>query len=355
MAELVIPIRPMNGGNGLYSYSKNSIIQRKAIEATKELINKTIAEELDVNTFSSSNTFRIADLGCSVGTNTLLAVKNIINAVQHKFQSQGNGTKLPEFQVFFNDQASNDFNQLFTSLPSEIQYFAAGVPGSFYRRLFPKYSLHFVHSSSAAHWLSRVPEEVEDKSSPAWNKGKVHYSNSTAEVIKAFEAQFAKDMDNFLKIRAQEIVHGGLMVLILPGRFNGAPHANNYINKAYELLESSLIDMAKKGMISDEKVDSFNVPVYYASLQEVEAAVKRNGCFNIELMENIIHEKPQPKVMSATFRAGLEGTFKEHFGDEILDELFDKLLYNKLQESSLHSKSCESVYLFVSLKRNTDA
>ena len=108
-------------------------------------------------------------------------------------------------------------------------------------------------------------------------------------------------------------------------------------------------------MISAEKVDSFNVPVYFASLQEVEAAVKRNGCFNIELMENIFHEKPQPKVMSATFRAGLEGTFKEHFGDEILDELFDKLLYNKLEESSLNSKSCESVYLFVSLKCNANA
>ena len=53
-------------------------------------------------------------------------------------------------------------------------------------------------------------------------------------------------MDNFLKIRAQEIVHGGLMALILPGRLNGTPHTDAYINKAFELVESSLIDLAKK-------------------------------------------------------------------------------------------------------------
>ncbi|PON82299.1 SAM dependent carboxyl methyltransferase [Trema orientale] len=352
MAEVVV--RPMNGGNGHYSYSKNSAFQRNAIEAAKELINKGIAEELDISTFTSSKTFKIADLGCSVGPNTLLAVQNIIDAVEHKFHSQKESNNIacdvPEFQVFFNDQASNDFNQLFTSLPPQTQYFAAGVPGSFHGRLFPNASLHFVHTSCAAQWLSRVPPEVLDKRSPAWNKGRVHYSNSSSEVIKAFEAQYAKDLDNFLKLRAQEIVHGGLMALILPGRPNGTPHSEAYINKAFELVESSLIDMAKKGRISYEKLDSFNIPIYYASLQEVESVVKRNGSFSLEIMENLPHEKPQPKVMSVTLRAGLEGTIKEHFGDEILDELFDLLLYKKLEEASSVIESCDSVCLFVLLK-----
>ncbi|CAA3032622.1 SAM dependent carboxyl methyltransferase, partial [Olea europaea subsp. europaea] len=33
--------------------------------------------------------------------------------------------------------------------------FISCVPGSFYGRLFPKKSLHFVHSSSSLHWLSQ--------------------------------------------------------------------------------------------------------------------------------------------------------------------------------------------------------
>ncbi|PON79141.1 SAM dependent carboxyl methyltransferase [Trema orientale] len=243
----------MNGGNGYYSYSKNSTFQRRAIEVAKELIKNAITEELDIKTFTYK-TFRIADMGCSVGPNTLLAVRNIIDALEHKFQSsleRGSTCYLPEFQVFFNDQASNDFNQLFTSLPPETQYFVAGVPGSFYGRLFPTASLDFVHSSCACQWLSRVPEEVLDKRSPAWNRGRVHYSNSTSEVVKAFEAQYAKDFGKFLEVRAHEIVRGGLMALIIPGRPNGLPHSKAYTNKAFELLESSFIDMAKKVMVNE--------------------------------------------------------------------------------------------------------
>ena len=225
-------------------------MQRKAIEAAKELINKAIAEELDIKTFSSLKTFTVADLGCSVGPNTLLAVQNIIDAVEEKFYDERKSTKPPQFQVFFSDQASNDFNQLFMSLPPGTPYFAAGVPGSFHTRLFPNESLHFVHSSCAAQWLSRVPEEVLDKSSPAWNIGRVHYSSSTPQVMKAFEDQYAEDLDNFLDLRAQEIVRGGLMALILPGRPNGTPHSKAYINKAFEQVESALIDMAKEVIIN---------------------------------------------------------------------------------------------------------
>ncbi|XP_060671009.1 loganic acid O-methyltransferase-like [Ziziphus jujuba] len=155
---------PMNEGSGLYSYTRNSAIQRKAIEAAEELINKAIAEKLEINNFSSLKTFQLADLGCSVGPNTFLAVQNVIDAVELKYQSQRrlDSQQFLEFQVFLNDHISNDFNQLFTSLPPERRYFAMGVPGSFHGRLFPKASIHFFHSSYAVHWLSRVPKDVED-------------------------------------------------------------------------------------------------------------------------------------------------------------------------------------------------
>ena len=209
--------------------------------------------------FSSSNTFRICDLGCSIGPNTFLVVKNIIDAVELKCQGYKKNY-LPEFQVFFNDQASNDFNHLFASLPLERQYFAAAVPGSFHGRLFPRASLHFFYSSYALQWLSSVPRELLDKSSPAWNKGRIHYSSSSDEVVKAYEAHFAKDMDNFLNARAQEIVHGGLMALIFPCRPFGTSHSEVYINRIIEIEESFLLNMAEKVMI-------FNYPFLILKLQ----------------------------------------------------------------------------------------
>lgn len=187
-------------------------------------------------------------MGCAAGPNTFLAVQNIIDAVEIKYQNQGKSSQCPEFHIFFNDRAANDFNQLFVSLPPKRRYFAAGVPGSFHDRLFPRAFLHFVHSSYSVQILSRVPKEVENKSSPAWNKGRIHYSNSTDEVVKAYTAQYAKDMENFLKHRAEEIVHGGLMAFIIPGRPDGRPHSEVFVNKACELLGSCLMDMANKVM-----------------------------------------------------------------------------------------------------------
>ena len=211
------------------------------MDAAKEIFSKAIAEKLDIEILPS-NTFRVADLGCATGPNTFLAVANILEAVEAKFQSQGQ----PEFHVFFNDHTSNDFNTLFRTLPQNRQYYAAGVPGSFHGRLFPNASIHIAHSSYAIHWLSRVPKAVMDSSSPAWNKGRIHYSDSSYEVIRAYETQFSEDMECFLLSRAQEIVFGGLMLLTFSGRPNGIPHSDASPNVIFQLLGSCLMDLVRK-------------------------------------------------------------------------------------------------------------
>ncbi|KAF3437217.1 hypothetical protein FNV43_RR19970 [Rhamnella rubrinervis] len=343
-------------GSGNYSYSRNSGFQRTAIEAAKGLINKAISENLEISNFvSSSNspkTFRLADLGCSEGPNTFLAVQNIVDAVELKFKHHGLlGPQLPDFHVFFSDISSNDFNKLFTSLPPERKYYATGVPGSFHGRLFPSASLNFVHSSYSVQMLSRVPKEVEDRNSPAWNKGRIHYGNASDETFKAYEAQCLKDMESFLDARAHEVVHGGLVALILPGCPIGIPYSQVFFNKTLELLGSCLMDMVKKGIISEEKVDSFNIPTFFPSMQQLEAVVKRNGCFSIEMVDTIPQLKPQPKALSSTMRSGMEGIIKKHFGDEFdLDMLFD-LLSKKFEESFSNFDPEKAVTLFVLLKR----
>ena len=92
--------------------------------------------------------------------------------------------------------------------------------------------------------------------------------------------------------------------------------------------------------------------MYYASPQEVEAAVKRNGCFRIEMMEIVPQEMPQPKAFCSTMRAGAGTTLTQHFGEEIdLDELFD-LLHKKFEEKFLSVfESGNAISLFVLLKR----
>ncbi|XP_038679145.1 loganic acid O-methyltransferase-like [Tripterygium wilfordii] len=354
MGKDVAAAHPMNS-EGSHSYTNNSSFQRGATDDTKELIKTMIMDKLDLDNFSMANTFSIADLGCSVGPNTFIAVENILEAVEVKYESQG--LESPEFQVFLNDHTENDFNKLFKSLPPSRKYCAMGVPGSFYGRLFPTSSLHFVYTYYALNWLSSVPKSVSDKSSPAWNKGRISHCNAGDEVVEAYSAQFEQDMETFFKARAQEIVHGGLMTIFAPARPNGkTTHSESSVNLCFYLLGCCLMDMAQKGLIDEEKVDSFNLPVYAASCEEMKAAVERNGSFSIEAMELLPQRKPingsnllfaAARMISAHTRASLEGLLKEHFGDDIcLDDLFD-MHAKKIQDSFSFNRTL----LFILLKR----
>lgn len=206
-----------------------------------------ITRKLNVCELSSgSNIIRLADLGCAVGSNTVNAMQDVLQVIRNKYESESPSSKVPEFQVFFNDKTSNDFNTLFASLPEEREYFAAGVPGSFNHRLFPRSTIHFVHSSYALHWLSQVPEELLDENSTAWNKGRIHYGGAGKEVVNAYAAQFAEDMGNFLNARAEEIVRGGMMVIVMPGIPDGMPYSQLTTGIMYDFMASIFMDMAKE-------------------------------------------------------------------------------------------------------------
>ncbi|KAI5353489.1 PREDICTED: probable [Prunus dulcis] len=347
---------PMNGGDGTYSYTKNSSYQRAAANVAKTLIDEAIAEKLDIEDFSSasSNAFRIADLGCSVGPNTFACVQNIMEAVKQKY-----GSQMPDFHVFFNDHAANDFNTLFASLPPERHYFAAGVPGSFHGRLFPEASLHFAHSSYATHWLSKLPEEVTNKNSPAWNKGKIYYTTSPDQVFNAFAAQFRTDMAIFLEARAKELAAGGMMVLIMQTIPDGIHQSRIPTGIMFDFLGSILMEIAKEGLISEEEVDSFNIPVYTTTPNEMAELVERNGSFSIVKMEStspwlkvghIVNNTPQK--LARELRAGMEGVFKTHFGSDIVNQVFDRLNDKSGQLiNQLESSHRQGTQLFLALKR----
>ncbi|KAG9449051.1 hypothetical protein H6P81_009016 [Aristolochia fimbriata] len=328
---------PMNGGDGPNSYFHNSQYQGGGVDVSNVLISEAIANNITLEELSSISTFHIADLGCSVGPNTFSVVQNIIGALEHKllqYPSDDHHHEVPvlDFQVSFNDHFSNDFNTLFSSLPSKggRRYFAAGVPGSFHGRLFPKASLNFVHSSYALHWLSQVPNEVKDETSPAWNKGKIVSVEANKKVQEAFSAQFAKDMEVFLKARADEVAAGGLMALNLPYTKDPVYVEKASTYRVMRILELALNDMADKGRLDEEKVNSFNLPLHYPYAQEIQNLVEQNGSFTIEKMQPLTSTAMGSSSgldaleSSMMMRAVMERIIAQYFGSETVDEIFEK-------------------------------
>ncbi|CAI0392357.1 unnamed protein product [Linum tenue] len=278
----------MNGGTEDTSYAANSLLQRKVISMTRPIIEEAAMGLFSSSSFSGRN-LAIADLGCASGPNTLFTVSELIKALDKASRKLGHVSL--EFQVFLNDLPGNDFNNVFRSLHGfteemkqelgiELPMFFNGVPGSFYGKLLPSDSLHFIHSSYSLHWLSRVPPGLEEM-----NKGNISIgSSSPPGVLKAYYTQFQTDFSFFLSCRAQELVRGGQIIFTLLGRKSQGPSTTPSIH-LLELLFVVLNQMASEGLIDQEKLDSFDLPFYMPSPMEVETEIQKQGSFTIKRLE----------------------------------------------------------------------
>ncbi|KAJ6367134.1 hypothetical protein OIU77_003499 [Salix suchowensis] len=360
----VCQVLHMNGGRGEKSYAQNSSIQRKVISMTKPIAKEAITN-LYRNTFPAS--LAIADLGCSSGPNTLYAVSELVKAVDEVRRKLGHQS--PEYQVLLNDLPGNDFNAIFKSLAGFQEdmrkqmgdgfgpCFFAGVPGSFYGRLFRRKSLHFVYSSYSLMWLSRVPEGLED------NKGSIcMVGTSPPSVVKAYYRQFQTDFSLFLKCRSEELVAGGRMALTILGRKSEDP-ASKECCYIWELLSVALNEMVVEGIIEEEKFDSFNIPVYTPSPLEVESIVEKEGSFTIDLLDvsqvnwdaydEEVHQSEAFKDggynVAKCMRAVAEPLLVSHFGEAIIDEVFSR--YGEIVANRMSEEKTEFVNVTVSMTR----
>ncbi|GAV69651.1 Methyltransf_7 domain-containing protein [Cephalotus follicularis] len=365
----VMQVLHMNKGDGDASYAKNSTVQRKIISTAKPIIEEAIMKMLRTNIPESIG---IADLGCSSGPNTLVVISEIVDIIYAKCCHMGHSPP-PELRVFLNDLPGNDFNYIFMSLPAFYNKlreekrtglgpcFISGVPGSFYGRLFPCRSMHFMHSSSSLHWLSRVPSGLESNASTSLNKGKIYISKSSPQcVLDAYMLQFQNDFLLFLKSRSEEIVPGGCMVLSFCGRRSTDPTSeeNDY---EWELVAKALMGIVSEGLIEEGKVDSFNIPLYTPCLEEVKLVIQKEGSFIIDRIESSdIDWVGGVEYMDPTFatqtkgqreakkvRAATEPMLELHFGSSIMDNLFAR--YEELAEDYLSKCNAKLTNFVISM------
>ncbi|PON39370.1 SAM dependent carboxyl methyltransferase [Parasponia andersonii] len=338
----------MKGGKGEASYANNS--QAQALHAKSML--HLLEETLDVAQLNSPEVpFVVVDLGCSCGNNTIYIVDVIIKHMIKRYEALG--SEPPEFSAFFSDLPSNDFNTLFQLLPplandggsmeeclaadNHRSYFAAGVPGSFYKRLFPASSIDVFYSAFSLHWLSQVPECVLDKRSAAYNNGRVFIHGANESTAKAYKKQFQTDLAGFLRSRSKEMKRGGSMFLVCLGRTSVDPTDQGGAGLLFGThFQDAWDDLIQEGLISSEKRDNFNIPVYAPSLQDFKEVVEAVGSFSINKLEVfkggsplVVNQPDDPaevgRALANSCRSVAGVLVDAHLGDLVSEELFTRV------------------------------
>ncbi|CAL9239585.1 unnamed protein product [Arabidopsis halleri] len=158
-----------------------------------------------------------------------------------------------------------------------------------------------------------------DRDSPLWNKD-MQCTGFNQAVKKAYLDQYSIDTKNLLDARAEELVSGGLMLLLGSCLRDGVKMSETPKGIVMDFIGESLSDLAQKGEIEQDKVDSFKTSFYFAEQSEIRQIIEENGTFTIKAFEDIIHSKNDfpldPKILAFSFKAFSGAFISTHFGTE---------------------------------------
>nr|PNR53505.1 hypothetical protein PHYPA_007180 [Physcomitrium patens] len=372
----------MNGGNGETSYDRMSVVQAYALKS----LQPSLAEAVHImNLHINPSLLRIADFGSATGRNSLACMDFVVACIRREYQSRN--SLMPEIQAFFNDLPANDFNTLFSLLPPMKgaeepgaglvrEYFAAGVPGSFYRRLF----LRDIPALFALDFTGTIPAEVTDPESELYNRGSCWIMGGKPSIAQAFAEQSKTDLRKFLQCRAAELVPGGILHCYLSGRADCADPTNQTIPERQHRFmtgydfEGAWDDLIEEGIITEETWDAFNLPIYIPSLEEIQDCINTVGGFEVIRLEHLedlelysddarmrmLQEPKKCAKFSSWVRSLVEPLMVVHMGSECTDEWFLRherrvatrcrsMLHNRQEQE--HYKFLSADFLLVVLKK----
>ncbi|GAB4827554.1 hypothetical protein Ancab_034437 [Ancistrocladus abbreviatus] len=156
--------------------------------------------------------------------------------------------------------------------------------------------------------------------------------NSLFRNLPATTSQQGKD---FHLVDAKEEAAVGeevrCFIMGTPGSF----HGRLFPARCLHFVHSSYgVQWLSKGLIEQEKLDSFDVPYYTPTTEEFQLAVANEGSFEVQHMEilklqaddlNIEDIWVRGEKLSKNLRCFTEPLLSHHFGGEIMDQLYDTL------------------------------
>ncbi|KAL2927991.1 Salicylate carboxymethyltransferase [Bienertia sinuspersici] len=164
-----------------------------------------------------------------------------------------------------------------------------------------------------------------------------HRKDKPPNVLKAYYDQFEKDFSTFLKCRSKEVKAGGMMVLTILGRRSIEPYSEES-SYMFDFFATAFNDMVSEGLIEEEKLNTFNVPIYLPSASELSSLVEKEGSFTLNQADTSevnweVNEQCKNSYkcfdlndFSKCVRSVAEPFLVNHFGEAIIEELFERYM-----------------------------
>uniref|UniRef100_A0A0E0DZQ7 Jasmonate O-methyltransferase n=1 Tax=Oryza meridionalis TaxID=40149 RepID=A0A0E0DZQ7_9ORYZ len=158
-------------------------------------------------------------------------------------------------------------------------------------------------------------------------------------------------------------VNHGHMVLIFFGRKDEDVY-NGSLSHILGCVAKSLESLVCKGLVNKEKLESFNLPIYGPSDDEVMEIVMESHMFDLvhmklfevnwdpydDSVDDVVHDiASSSQNITMGIRSVLESLIASHFGESILDVLFQE--FRPLVAQHLEREKTKYAVIVMSLKK----
>lgn len=240
-------------------YNDNSRPQLEAVDSAIQYVREAITA-LGIQ-HSPSMPFTIADFGSAHGRNSMHIMKLIIHCLKQNNKIEDEKHVL----VIHNDLPMNDWTILFDLLNQDNSYYNVASGRSFYEPCLPPNSVSFGYSSTSLHWLSRKPCNISNHCASLFAQG---------DELKAFQEQARLDWIHFLEYRSDELLPGGVLILLIPC-------VDDRGSNGFDIIREFLYTCARSLLTSQELLD-YTLPIYARSYAEcVDEQLFDRYCFEL--------------------------------------------------------------------------
>ena len=293
-------------------YSLNTLGAKLCLEAAGDLVAEAIEP------IQNYSLVTVADYGIADGGTSQELWQKVITTIKNQ-----NSDVFVE--AIFSDLPSNDFNALGKSATLLMQknqnLVVSMVPRSFYESVCRPNRLDFGFSSTAMHWLSKLPKNLTDHT---------HVNACMSEQDRSiFQAQSQLDWNTILLARAKELKSGGQLISAnLSTDEQGRYLGNNQVDlNMHDILHEIWQKMQSEGIIRADEYVGATFQNYYRTESEFTACLK----------------DPQSEVYKAGLRLGTIRTllipcpYRSQYEKDLDTEKFAQGLTETIRSWSEHT------------------